>query len=502
MVVAVAALSCAFGAGCTDHVRSEPAVGPDIPGVEFPALPPVDPRVIRVGSAVKSPWNGLPRSVPNGLRLKLDRCELRAPGQWLVDGHVVLPKGAHDVDATLGLGFGHGDVSQTAWVHNVTFSGSGRFAVTLPGEAVHGRGPRHPYDDSASDCDARLWSASVPITTQSAFVAPTPARSPFVYEAPADSIQALGIGARLGHQQDPRTISLYSIWSGARSTITKVWVPVVAGERPALVAINPPRPRCTTISVDIGPDADDSTTRITVTTRMNCEAPPDDGGVVNTHEPVQGAAGFTWAHTADQGTVDIARRTIGPYEVWVQGNVGQRDRIARIAATLTTRRNLATADKPVPARPTTLDAAIAAYLDDHDGLTERARFHYGDGWMIFLEDAGSAWNYRLLRAGHVESGWWVDGSADSGGSQTRCFIGPSLSGANGSRGSYGFSMAGDPSWSIQGLVDGRWRTIASTHGVAFIDGSFPDGLDHSATFPGQQRPVDATGHVPKCVLAG
>jgi hypothetical protein len=501
-VVAVSGLACVAGVGCTHHGRDAPATAPDIPGVEFPVLPDVDPGVIHVGPAATSRLrNGLPRSVPNGFRLELDRCQLRAPGEWLVEGHVVLPKAGHPVTATLGLGFGHGDVSQTAWVHRVTFSESGRFAVALPGEAAH-EGPRQPYDDSASDCEAMLLTVSVPIRTQVAFVSPTPARTPFAYSAPDDSIQALGIGAPLGDGEDPRTISLYTVWAGAQSTIAKVWVPVVAGERPALLAIKPPQPRCTTISVDIGPDTDDNATRVTVTTRMHCEAPPDNEGVVDMHEPVEGAAGFTWAHAADPGFGDIARRTIGPYEVWVQGEAAERDRVARIAANLTTRRNLAITDEPLPARPATLDAAVAAYLDDHDGLTERARFHYGDGWMIFLEDAGSAWNYRLLRAGHVASGWWIDASGGSGGSQTRCFSGATYSGAHGSRGAYAFSIAGNPRWRIQGLVDGRWRQIPSTHGVAFIDGTVPDGLDHSATFPGQQRPIDATGHVPGCFLTG
>lgn len=498
VVVTVVALACAFGAGCTDHARTAPAVGPDIPGVEFPALPAIDPRVMRVGSAVKSPWNGLPRSLPNGLRLKLDRCELRAPGQWLVDGHVVLPKGAHGVDATLGLGFGHGDVSQTAWVHNVTFSGSGRFAVTLPGEQVHGRGPRHPYDDAASHCEARIWSASVPTTTQGAFVAPTPARRPFVYEAPADSIQALGIGAPLGHRQDPRTISLYTVWAGTRSAITEVWVPVVAGARPALLSVRPSRPSCTAISVRSGPADGDDAKQVTVTTRMGCDAPSDDDqGIIETHDAVKGAPGFTWGRPAYPDTPDVARRTIGKYDVWVQGGAAvERDRVAHIAATLATRRNLATTGEPVPARPPTLDAAVAKYLDAHTGLTERARFRYRDGWMVFVEDNGSSWNYHLLRAGHVANGWWTDASEGGGGSQDRCFVGPSASNnANGDN--FAYVIAGNPRWTIQGFVDGRWRTVDSTNGVLFEDGTVPD----PPAFPGRARPIDATGKVPACFLA-
>jgi hypothetical protein len=196
----------------------------------------------------------------------------------------------------------------------------------------------------------------------------------------------------------------------------------------------------------------------------------------------------------------MARRTGGPYEVWVQGGRGVAlERVARIAATLTTRRNLATTGHPPPARPPTLDAVIAGYLAEHKGQHERARFHYRDGWMIFFDfvQRGGQWNYRMVRAGEIAGGWWIDASnAGGGGTKQRCFEGPGVStSADGDR--FAWAITGDPRWTIEGLFDGRWRTVPTVNGVLFVDGTVPD----PTRFPGKPRPIDASGQVPACFLA-
>jgi hypothetical protein len=163
-----------------------------------------------------------------------------------------------------------------------------------------------------------------------------------VYTAPADSIQALGVGAPLGNAEDPRTISLYTVWADKRSAITKAWVPVVAGERPALLAIKPSHPSCTTIAVGIGPADGNPANQVTVTTRLHCGPKDDDQSSVDTRQPVAGAPGFTWWRPAYPDTPLIAARVAGPTTVWVQGGSAvAQSTVARIAATLTTRRNLA-----------------------------------------------------------------------------------------------------------------------------------------------------------------
>jgi hypothetical protein len=261
----------------------------------------------------------------------------------VVQGRIVVPNGKHKVSATLGFGFTHGDVGQQTWGRRVTFAGSGEFALVLPGQEVRGTVPRAPYDDAASSCDLNFLASSLPIASPIAFAKPTGARTPFTYSAPADSIQAFGIGAPLGKPTDARTISLYTVWSGRKSAITKAWVPVVAGQQPALQGIKSAQGSCTMITIGIGPDDGEAANQVTVTTRMNCgDLGDDQRPVVDKHEPVAGAPGFAWGRPSYPDDPDIARKTFGAYDVWVQGGANvARDRVAHIAAALTTRRNLA-----------------------------------------------------------------------------------------------------------------------------------------------------------------
>ncbi len=485
---------CAVGAVACSSGSPTAREGPHIGGVRFPTAATVDPGVMKVGPAPSSGTrHGLLSATPDGMRVTLDECDLRAPGDWFFAGHVALPHGKHDVTATLDLGFANGDVGRSTWAHVVTFTRSGRFEVAVPGPAAPEGDARRPTDDGVSGCNAFILAASVPVARDGGFVAPTAAHVPFVYRAPVGSIQGFGIGAPLDQPNDPRTISLYTVWSGARSAVPNVAVPVVAGERPALVGMGSATDPCSTVSIAIGPD-DDSAHQITVTTGFDCGAPRDDPEtLLETHEPVAGAHGFTWAHPRSHGDPDVARRTNGTEEIWVQGGAAvARTTVAHIAATLTAAVNVAT--QPPAGRPALLNNAVTDYLRDHPGWNERARFHYRGGWAIVIESAGRAsWNYRILSAGHAFSGWWSD-SLGGGGGQSRCFDGPSSSMGNEGQDRYAFSIAGYANWTIQGLVDGKWVTVPTTHGVEFVDATAP----HPVAVPLRERPVDATGHVPPC----
>jgi hypothetical protein len=192
-------------------------------------------------------------------------------------------------------------------------------------------------------------------------------------------------------------------------------------------------------------------------------------------------------------------------ETWVQGGSSvARATVARIAATLTTKTNVARPTAPLPNRPARLDIAVTLYLRRHPGMTARAHFAYRGGVMVFIENgaytgSNRAWNYRLLRAGPSVSDfrWWMQDNGGGGGGQDRCFTGPTLATGEAGLDRYAFAMAGDPRWTIQGFVDGRWRTVPTSNGVLFEDGT----VAHPVAFPGRVRPVDTTGHVPACYLA-
>jgi len=173
-----------------------------------------------------------------------------------------------------------------------------------------------------------------------------------------------------------------------------------------------------------------------------------------------------------------------------------------VASSLVQRRNLARPHSPRPKRPTTIRAALGQFVAKHPGVTELARFPYRHGWMIFFEtstpsEPGMTWEYPLVNAQHVRSGWWVDGGGGDAGEGPRCFEGPSASTAPPTGDAFAYAIAGRPSWGIEALVDGVWRDVPTKHGIAFVDLT----ARNHAVLPGRLRPVDASGHVPACFAA-
>ena len=500
---AVVAIACAAGLSACDHARHAPkplAVStPVAPGTAFVA-PVVASGAVRVetGDApqVRSPQM---RFADDGLHVELDRCELRAPGLFVVTGTVTLPRGAHDVPGALSFGIRHGDVGNGFWGRRVTFLRSGAFAVvaqaTFRSRTTDDRFPRTPTDDEGP-CFADATSTAVAVDRSALNATVTVTGGRFDYRAPAGSIQALAVAAPLAQPEDPRTISAYTVWAGARVPITTVWVPALPGEPPALLKVQPASPHCAQITVGAGIRSTVSA-RIEVVTRRDCGEPRDQQGYTDTRTPVPGAAGFTWLRTSVPGSPIVAARSDGDVDVWVEG--ATRADVARAAGTLATRRNLAVTPAPA-ARPATLDAALRQYLAATPGWSERARFHYRGHWMVVAaegEHGGSEtpWNYALLEMGTIADGWWLE-RATSGGGAGGCFSGPQLSAAQ-SGDEYAWSVARDPEWSIQGFVDGRWQTVASTRGVTFVDSTDPNHPQYA----GRQRPLDASGHVPACFAA-
>src|SRR5207245_3919983 len=132
------------------------------------------------------------------------------------------------------------------------------------------------FGDSISSCDIQVDDASLPIaraTTQKYVgVQGRATTTPYVYTAPADSIQALGIGAPLARSEDPRTISLYTVWSGETADLADAFVPQLPGERVALDRLRTSKDSpCTYIGVEVGA-TNQQTRHVTVTTALDCDA--------------------------------------------------------------------------------------------------------------------------------------------------------------------------------------------------------------------------------------
>lgn len=503
-LVAVAVLASAVASGCAwGAEQPEPSsIGPSIPGVRFPELPPVDAGVLHIGPPASADSRGEDLTAEDGLRYELDSCTLRAPAQWVMQGHVELPEDAENVDAVVSLSLDRGDQGYGIWMHHVTFRESGDFAVAAENTSSSGVGGILPSEDDADACSMSLWGASAPIAADAVddvhLVRPTVASDPFVYEAPSDSVQALGIGAPLADHTDPRTVSLYTVWSSRTAEVADVWVPNLPGEFPALSGLKSSEESpCAAMWVELY-DAEVSQ-RVAVTTSERCDAPGELEELSVTGESVDGAPGFVWARGNYPGGERVAVREDGVVQIRVTGDVATpRGRIARVAASLEQRRNLARPET-IPARPATLDAAIAALLAEHDGTSERARFRYHSGWMIVIEghlesDVATAWEYTFVRAVEVTTGRWIERDGGGGGSEQRCLVGPTGVGGGTGGDAYSFAITGDADWGIEGYVAGEWRVLPSTNGVLFSDRTVAD----PTPMPIELCPIDADGRVLDC----
>jgi hypothetical protein len=111
--------------------------------------------------------------------------------------------------------------------------------------------------------------------------------------------------------------------------------------------------------------------------------------------------------------------------------------------------------------------------------------------MVVFFDAGTS-TYALERAAPSSVGWSL--TDEGGGGGVTCFTGSNWSMGNAGADLFAYSIARDPTWTLEGRVDNRWQPIASTNGVGFVDrtGNKP------WTFPMDQRPVDHNGRVPDC----
>lgn len=461
--------------------------------------------MLEVGPEVDQHASSFGSQATNGLEYGLTQCERRAPGVWVVRGRVELPDADSRVEGVMSISMWHGDTGDWGWGrHRVVFAGNGDFALAI--ENPHS--PDRYGFDSVDSCSIDVSSDQVPVAESAIgfehYLDPTAQLSPFVYEAPEDSVQALGIGAPLNDQSDPRTVSLNAIWSGKVAELEQVWVPDLPGELPALVELHQtPDSPCAEAWVQVGALGDG---RVTVTTAYACDAPGELPRLVTSGQPVEGADGFEWVSEPSECELDscfVARRREGLAEVRVSGasDAGQ-ERVALVAAALVARRNLAR-PSVAPTRAATLDEAVARISAKFDGTVERARFGSGDRWFVVFDgpladdDAPAPWVISVVRAGRVATGWWIEKAGGGGGSSTRCFVGPiSMGGPDDVLGERAvtFAATGDPRWTIEGKVGGVWRDVPTTAGVAFQDRTDPESL----SIPAELRPLNEHREVPGC----
>lgn len=218
-IVRVALIVVVVAAGCSDD--SGPEVSPSSSAIAAePAL--VDRGVIRVPPAtVSGVATGItvadPSRHPNERRgeLLLNRCHHLAPGRWALGGEVLARPDDGLVRQTLWFETGSDVVNGFAF--DLATAGIGEFTATvdLPdstGLAFEG----HDENDECVIGDQSNAGEGSAVTVAS---------EPLVYEAPAGSLQALGIGARLDQAGSLRTAWARHAWLQTALPFAEIWIP-------------------------------------------------------------------------------------------------------------------------------------------------------------------------------------------------------------------------------------------------------------------------------------
>lgn len=474
-------------------------------GYEPPAVSPsdsgalADVRPIEFGDEID-----LPEVVDSdgGLRITLERCHQRAPYRWRWTGTVQLPEGVDRAEVVLSLAVGLGDVGRSFPVR-ATVVASGPFAIdeTSPAryDGTDGDPRVHEFGvqetDERSDCRIDVPHSNVSTQYFGGYVEPTIGTGAIRWEAPPDSIQAVGSGVRLDRTNDRRRAWANHAWADEPLPLPVIWAPPLSVMRVSHIggSYREDEP-CVTTGLSGRSEF--------VQQRLHCS---------RREYPVEGPSavdGFDVVATPypDSGAILIGRR--GPYDV-VVGATTQR-RAERLASSLRRWRNLRY-EPPTfgPEVTQSLDERVALELAEL-GLEERARFRDGAGrWSGYAQGVVDAsvfqprvsQQYLIYAYGGFAfervHGSWVGGAGVSQGGAEGCArtdIG--WSGEEGGRISI---VTAEPDWTIQVRdVTGTVTTLDAPDGVyrstfESEDGPLPDewrGL--------RLRYLDARGRVVRC----
>lgn len=470
--------------------------------VAFPELHPVDPGVLSDVVFITSDeqYSDLFDSLAveasaapgAGTALELSECRLRAPGRWVYRGTATLPEGVESARVGVYLNETRGDLG-TGFPLVATVTGPGDFAIAVDRTTLGD--PDRPFtmfDDSFGSCSltiARADGAAVP--SASGALEPTRVETPLRWTAPADSIQALGMGAVLGDRTDWRLSWAYSTYLGERLPFATLWLPPEGGYSLSRWNVDE-ETACRFLVVE------SDTEQIVFSTDCDWGLDLASGertalaGWVIASEP----GGRPGIATERDGVI-IQLQPAGSAEVDIAALVD-------IAATLTPFRNVGYSPEAPPLGASEdLEAAVAAVLDA-GGWTERGRFRLGDGWIVVAtrigeSDEGEAAGriYAVVgefRARRIGSGEWVVTDNGGGGGSDFCLR---AWGSGDPEASYFVAFTAEPDWTIQVRRDGTWQDLPAVDGFYARVGG-PDEVE----FETPLRALDGDGRVVRCSTEG
>lgn len=499
----------AGGDTTTTTVTTPPVTSDPSPHPEFtpPTVPAFDPGVatsamvihLREMDDFESAQQGLTPADfegPDTIGLELESCEVVAPGQWMLDGSIGLT-GESTVlfnlrfvlrPAGMSDGYFWNDAPETRPIR-VTFSESGRFRIhanLLDPESEWFSAIDSAFPPEAL-CEVSVLAASVP-TGRSAQSAPVGHASEFpTWTAPADSIQALGIGAQHREFSDPRNSWARMVWHHRYPAAEVVWIPIAP-----LLDLNSfgSTGACENVQLS-GGGVWVEMSRYCSLEWVDRRGTPPEGSLPD----VDGFERVMWHSTPallterDGWTIAIGSEPTAPPD---------RDSIADVAGSLTRFRNLFPATTDVPGADSALDNAILTKMQA-EGAVERGRRQLAENRYAVValgrmdSDRGKTVPAILHYTAELRGDLWVveGGGGGSGG----CLFG----GGTGGPSAY---VTYDPSWVIQqntpewarqpGTPAG-WVTLETVNGVVWFD----DDLPHA-----HFRALDAEGKVVACTWIG
>jgi hypothetical protein len=454
-VTTVCAGACGSKAGDPESEATSTTVGAD--EVSIPEFGPFDTGVLR---DISIPTHAS-RESGGPTRIRLDTCEHVAPGRWLLRG-AVTAAAETPTPVTLGTVFARGDMGYGTGVR-ATISGTGPFTLPIDLFARAETKKAGFWAMNADSCSLDLADGN------GAYAEVTASRDPIGYRAPAGSVQALGIGARMD-TRDSKFEWAYFTWSRRAAQFEALWIPPTPSDDFRISDVDDPDnsetpdQSCLTFHYVVG--------ETSVEQSAGCRRL---GGV--SEERVPGAETFRWQYNDADRAHPVAVFEGDGFQVAISGD---REPVAAVAASLRPLRSTVI-DPDALAPPPSFDEVVAVGREHLRAtgefgaigeLTERARVrhdgimtiayvgHYTaacsnceDGVVAFLDvyESNGRWRYDEGSGGSFDDclsagGGWTNGV----GAQVRL-------------------VTGDPSWTIEVLDPQTWAPIHTSDGVWIQD---------------------------------
>ena len=423
------------------------------------SIPPFGPFDTGVLSDISMQSHGA-RSELSAIDANLRTCEQVAPGRWLLRGDVTSVPVGTPAPAVMNISFDRADMSQGVTVR-ATVAGKGPFTLPIDLLASAETHAVSAWAIEANGCAIDTGSG------KGGYAPTTASAAPIAYTAPAGTVQALGIGARM-NERDDKFSWAYFAWSRIPSPFAELWIPPPAPGPFRLASVyeqddNDTPTDCATFTYTVG--------ETNVTQTSGCRRLD---GLSN--DPVVGAPTFRWQYARSDHSSRSAVLMGDGFQVVVFDRDVQR--MVAVAASLRPVRALVV-DPAATAPSHSLAQVIASgrnqiqSSEDEFGaigeLTERARIRRGDVTTVvftghFAHACGNCEDglVAYLDVYRSNGRWRADDDGGSGSFDDCLSI---SSGFSSGKGGDVRAIAGDPKWTIDVLDPATWHATDIVNGV-------------------------------------